>query len=248
MMNKTRNLKIYGIHAIEEALDAGKNLDTVFIQRGSNNDRIAGLQKSLRAQKVPVKTVPVEKLDRLTNQTHQGIVAFLSPITYQRTSDVLMQVFDRGETPLFLILDCITDVRNLGAIARSAEIAGVHAIIVPTENTAQINEDAIKTSSGALHKIPVCRERNLLQTLEYLKKSGLQVVAAIEKASKLINEGDLTLPTAVIIGSEDNGINPDLLKEADHAIRIPMRGTIGSFNVSVAAGIILYEVMRQRKD
>ena len=185
-------------------------------------------------------------MNRLTTKNHQGVVAFVSPIVYQDLSAVVPQIFENGETPLLLILDRITDVRNMGAIARTAECTGVHAIIVPSRGSAQLNSDAMKTSAGALHKIPVCRENNLKDTITYLQECGIQIVACTEKAENYHFNTDMLGPIAVIMGSEEDGISPEYLKRCDAKAKLPMTGTIGSLNVSVACGTLLYEVIRQR--
>jgi 23S rRNA (guanosine2251-2'-O)-methyltransferase len=197
---------------------------------------------------VPVSSVPVEKLDNLTRKNHQGAVAFLSPIDYAPLDIIVTGIFERGQSPLLLILDRVTDVRNFGAIARNAECMGVHAIIIPSRGSAQVNGDAIKTSAGALNIVPVCREPNLKETIWYLQQSGVQIVACTEKAEQGVQEGkvDFTVPTAIIMGSEEDGISPEYLKRADVQVRIPLVGQIGSLNVSVASGVVLYEALRQR--
>ena len=237
---------IFGIHAVSEALRAGKELEKVLVRRGAANDQLRSLTIELRARHIPVQPVPPEKLNRVTRKNHQGIVAFLSEISYHRVTQLLPSVFEQGEDPLFLILDGISDVRNFGAIARSAECAGVHGLVIPFSGTASVNADAIKTSAGALHRIPVCRHRDLKGVIRFLRESGLQVFAATEKAPGTIYSEELSGPAAIILGSEEKGIGPVLLKEADRLVSIPMKGAISSLNVSVAAGIILFEVLRQR--
>lgn len=237
---------IFGTRAVIEAINAGKEIDRVFIQDRLRNELANELRKLVIDHKIPYQFVPVEKLNRLTQKNHQGVVAYISVVTYYRTEDILPLVFEKGKVPLFLILDRITDVRNFGAIARSAECAGVDAIIIPSRGAAQVNGDAVKTSAGALHKIPVCREENLKTTIEYLKESGLQIVSCTEKTDSYYYDLDLTQPTAIIMGSEEDGISGEYLKRSDHKAKIPLMGEIGSLNVSVAAGVILYEAVRQR--
>jgi 23S rRNA (guanosine2251-2'-O)-methyltransferase len=204
------------------------------------------LRQALRGQTVPLQFVPPEKLKRITDKNHQGVVAYLTEITYYNAGELLNGVFEKGRIPLVLVLDRITDVRNFGAIARGAECAGVDFIIIPSRGAAQINGDAIKTSAGALHRMKVCREDNLKTTLEFLRESGLQVIACHEKTDKLIYDADFTKPTAVIMGSEENGISNEYLKRSDLQVKIPMSGSIASLNVSVASGIVLYEAVKQR--
>lgn len=241
----TSNL-IFGTRAVIEAISSGKEIDKVFIQDRLKNELTNELRKLVVDNKIPYQFVPIEKLNRLTPKNHQGVVAFLSVVTYYKTEDILPLVFEKGKTPLFLILDRVTDVRNFGAIARSAECAGVDAIIIPSRGAAQVNGDAVKTSAGALHKIPVCREENLKHTIEYLKESGLQIVSCTEKTDSYYYDIDLTAPTVIIMGSEEDGISGEYLKRSDFKAKIPLMGEIGSLNVSVAAGVILYEAVRQR--
>jgi 23S rRNA (guanosine2251-2'-O)-methyltransferase len=195
---------------------------------------------------IPVQKVPNEKLDSFTKANHQGIVAFVSMIEYQPIEDILIRTYETGKQPMFIVLDRITDVRNMGAIARSAECAGVDGIIVPSRGSAQVNADAIKTSAGALNIIPVHRSPNLKNTLRYLKDSGLRLMAVTEQGSTDYDKTDLSGPVAYILGSEEDGISPEYLKLCDEKIKIPLAGTISSLNVSVAAGIIIFETLRQR--
>ena len=238
---------IFGLRPIIEAIQAGKEIDTLFIQKGLKNELFQELWQLVRAHKVNYKHVPVEKLNRLTRKNHQGVFAFISPINFHKTDNVIQDVFEKGENPLFLILDRVTDVRNFGAIVRTAECCGVQAVIVPEKGSAAINGDALKTSAGALHNIPICREFNLKATIEYLKNCGLQIVGCTEKTDDMIYQPDFSVPTAIIMGSEEDGISPEYLKLCDHKAKIPMNGTIGSLNVSVSAGVILYEAVRQRQ-
>lgn len=238
---------IFGLRPIIEAIQAGKEIDTLFIQKGLKNELFQKLWQLVRAHKVNYKHVPVEKLNRLTRKNHQGVFAFISPINFHKTDNVIQDVFEKGENPLFLILDRVTDVRNFGAIVRTAECSGVQAVIVPEKGSAAINGDALKTSAGALHNIPICREFNLKATIEYLKNCGLQIVGCTEKTDDMIYQPDFSVPTAIIMGSEEDGISPEYLKLCDHKAKIPMNGTIGSLNVSVSAGVILYEAVRQRQ-
>ncbi|MDF2435761.1 MAG: rlmB [Bacteroidota bacterium] len=237
---------IFGLRPVIEALKAGKEIDRLFVQTGLKNELFGEMMGMLKKHNVPYQYVPLEKLNRLTMKNHQGVVGYISSIEYHKIQDVLPQVFEKGKMPLLLILDRITDVRNFGAIARTAECSGVDAIIIPSRGAAQINADAIKTSTGALHKIPVCREENLKQTIEYLRESGLQVIACTEKTTDNYYQIDFTLPVAIIMGSEENGISSEYMKLADAHAKIPLMGEIGSLNVSVATGVMLYEVVRQR--
>ncbi|MBE7175058.1 MAG: 23S rRNA (guanosine(2251)-2'-O)-methyltransferase RlmB [Mucilaginibacter polytrichastri] len=241
------NQLIFGIRAVIEALRSGKEIESLFVQRALKGDLFHELRILLGETGTPMQLVPVEKLNRLTPGNHQGVVAFVSLITYQRLDQIIPQLYEEGKTPFVLILDGVTDVRNLGAIARTAECAGVHAIVVPLKGSAQINADAVKTSAGALYKIPVCRVDRLSQTVTFLRESGLQIVACSEKTNDEIYVPDYSLPTAIVMGSEEEGISDEIIRAADHLAKIPMFGEIASLNVSVSAGIILYEAVRQRK-
>ena len=237
---------IYGTRAIIEAIQAGKELDKVFIKKGMRNPLVNELLQLLKEYQVPFQNVPIEKLNKITQKNHQGTIAFTSLVSYQNIEDVIPKLYEEGENPLIVILDRVTDVGNFGAIARSAECAGAHAILIPDRGAAQINADAIKTSAGALNKIPVCRSSNLKISIEFLKDSGLQVVAATEKADKLYYESDLSTPTAIIMGAEDTGVSPEYLKRSDQLLKIPMKGEIESLNVSVSTALFLFESLRQR--
>lgn len=238
---------VFGIRAVIEAIRSGKDIESLYIQRGLGGDLIHELRGLLTEHNIVSQQVPVEKLNRITPKNHQGVIAVISPITYQKIEDIIPMVFEKGEVPLILILDGVTDVRNVGAIARTAECAGVHAIVVPAKGSAQINPDTIKTSAGALYNIPVCRENSLLQTAKFLQSSGLQIVCCTEKTNDYIYAPDYTVPTAIVMGSEDDGISNEIMRIADHLAKIPMYGEIGSLNVSVSTGIILYEAIRQKR-
>ena len=230
-----------------EALEAGKTLDKVFVQKNLRGDLFRDLRQLLHRSGIQIQYVPQEKLNRLTRKNHQGVVAYLSLITYQDISIILPGIFEQAKIPLILILDRISDVRNFGAIARTAECAGVDAIIIPMKGAAQINEDAIKTSAGALHRIPVCKSSNLWNDLIYLKESGLQILSASEKGNTAYHQVDFSLPSTIILGSEEDGVSEKLLKASDKIISIPILGEIQSLNVSVSAGIMIYEAVRQRE-
>ncbi|MBK8847869.1 MAG: 23S rRNA (guanosine(2251)-2'-O)-methyltransferase RlmB [Bacteroidetes bacterium] len=237
---------VYGIRAIIEAIDAGKEFEKIFIQSGINNPLMNELRAHIKKNNLLYQQVPVEKLNRLTRANHQGAIAFISEIQYQLVEHVVPQLFEEGKVPFLLVLDKVTDVRNFGAIARTAECMGVHAIIVPAQGNAPVNADSIKTSAGALHKITICREANLKLALYFLKQSGVTIVGSNEKANKELPFVDLTTPVAIIMGSEDKGISPEYLRLCDVRFKIPMQGTIESLNVSAAASIIMYEAQRQR--
>lgn len=238
---------IFGIRPVMEALEAGKEVDRILLQKGLRGDLFRELMDMVREHDIPLQIVPLDRLNRITRKNHQGIVAFLSQITYYQLEQVMPGVYERGKIPLVLILDHITDVRNFGAIARTAECSGVDAIVIPSKGSAAINEDAMKTSAGALNIIPVCRTDKLTDSIKFLKDSGLKVVAATEMGSTYYDEEDLKVPLALVMGSEDTGVSEGLLKMSDSLVKIPQEGRIGSLNVSVAAGVILYEAIRQRK-
>ena len=246
MHNTEEKNYIFGIRAIIEAVNAGKTIDKLFIQKGLHNDLFAELWKLVRLKRINYKHVPLEKINRLTRKNHQGVFAFISPIDFHNIEDVVPSLYEQGKNPLILVLDRITDVRNFGAIARTAECAGVDAIIIPEQNAAAINADAIKTSAGALHKITVCRTWNLKLAIQFMKESGIQLVGCTEKTQDMMYKPDYTPPTAIIMGSEEDGVSPEFLKMCDARAKIPLAGKIASLNVSVATGVILYEAIRQR--
>jgi 23S rRNA (guanosine2251-2'-O)-methyltransferase len=229
-----------------EAIRAGKEVDKLFIQTGLFNDLTKELLAEARDLNIPVSKVPIEKLNRLTRKNHQGVVAFITEVTFASLDNIITEAYSAGKTPLVLVLDRVTDVRNFGAIVRTAECAGVDAVVIPSKGSAAINADAMKTSAGALNYLPVCREFNLKDTLRYLKEAGLQLVACTEKTDKMLYEADMTGPTAIVLGSEEDGISPEYLKLCDVRAKIPMSGQIESLNVSVSAGVIIYEAVRQR--
>ncbi|MBS7563349.1 23S rRNA (guanosine(2251)-2'-O)-methyltransferase RlmB [Mucilaginibacter sp. Bleaf8] len=243
---RDNNQFVFGIRAIIEAIASGKEIESLYIQRGLTGGLFHELKTIITEYQLTPQYVPVEKLNRMTPKNHQGAVAVISPIIYQKIENIIPEVFEKGEVPLILVLDSITDVRNMGAIARTAECAGVHAIVIPAKGSAQINADGIKTSAGALYKIPVCRHDNFVQTVRFLQESGLQVVCCTEKTQDYIYKPDYTVPTAIVMGSEEDGIRNELIRTADYLAKIPMYGEIESLNVSVSAGIILYEAVRQR--
>ena len=241
---KDNNL-IYGIRPVIEAIKAGKEVDKLFLQTGLKGELIPELRSLINEFKIPYQYVPPEKLNRMVRANHQGVACYISEVTYQPIETLLMSVYEKGETPLFVILDRITDVRNMGAIARSAACAGAHALIIPERGGAPVNADAVKTSAGALNIIPVHKSHNLKTTIEYLKESGLRIVSVSEKGTKDYFDTELTGPLALILGSEEDCVSGEYINLSDEVIRIPMQGDIASLNVSVAAGIILFDVVRQ---
>ena len=246
-LKKMKNKEaIFGIRPIIEVIKSGKTIDKLFIQKGLHNESFAILWKLVRENRINYKHVPVEKMNRLTKKNHQGVFAFISPIDFYNIEYVIPNLYEEGKSPLILILDRITDVRNFGAIARTAECSNVDCIIVPEQNSAAINSDAMKTSSGALNNIKICRTWNLKLTLQMLKDSGIQIVSCTEKTKNKIYSVNYQIPTAIILGSEENGISGEFLKFSDEKVKIPILGNIESLNVSVACGVILYEIVRQR--
>jgi len=239
---------IFGIRAIIEAIEAGKTINKLMIQSGIQGDLHDELKEAISGHDILVQRVPIQKLNSFTRKNHQGAIAFTSPIEYYSVENVLPQIYDKGEDPFVFILDRVTDVRNLGAIARSAECNGVHAIVIPSKGAALVSADAVKTSAGALNKIPVCKEHNLKDVIQYLKDYGVKVFGCTEKTEDLLPNTSLTGPVAIIMGSEENGVSSEYLKMCDGRVKIPMFGTIESLNVAVSASVVMYEINRQREN
>ncbi|HFA51484.1 MAG TPA: 23S rRNA (guanosine(2251)-2'-O)-methyltransferase RlmB [Bacteroidetes bacterium] len=229
-----------------DAVRAGSNFDKILIQRGTVGDFEKEMRQLCKEHEIPLQYVPKERLSKATGGNHQGVIGYLALLAYYRLDDVVPHIYEQGEAPLVLILDRVTDVRNFGAIARSAKACGVHALVIPKTGSALINADAIKTSAGALTTLTVCRENSLVSAVEYLQNAGIQVFASDLRAEKKVFDLDFTAPTALIVGSEDEGVHPSLLKRANECFVIPQKGGADSFNVSVATGIMLYEANRQR--
>lgn len=238
---------IFGTRAVMEAINAQKDIDKILVNKELNNDLIKELLALAKQEKIPVVRVPEAKLNRTTRKNHQGVLAHISAIQYASLDNVIDECFSKGIAPLILVLDRITDVRNFGAMARTADCAGVHAIVIPEKGSAQINSDAVKTSAGALNFLPVCRVKNLYYTVKDLKKMGLSVVSVTEKTDREMYEADFSIPTALVLGSEEDGISPEIMGISDEFVKIPLSGNIESLNVSVAAGVVIYEAIRQRK-
>lgn len=238
---------IYGRRAIIEAIDSGKNIDKVLLRKDLSGDLSRELLSKLKEYGVLCQRVPVEKLNRITMKNHQGAIALLSPIEYSHLEHLIPKFYEDGKTPMVLLLDGLTDTRNFGAIGRTADCAGVDAIVIPARNSVSVTPDAVKTSAGGLFYVPVCRERDILTAVKILKENGYRIVAATEKGASDYTQADYTVPVAIVMGSEDVGISDAVLREADDLASIPMLGNIGSLNVSVAAGVMLYEAVRQRK-
>lgn len=236
---------VYGIRAVEEAIKSGRGINKVLVQKGLKGELFKDFWSLMKNHNIVYHGVPVQKLNSITTKNHQGVIAFTSPIEYTSLELLLPSIYEKGEQPFLLILDRITDVRNLGAIARSAECHGVHGIVLPSKGSALVGSDAIKTSAGALNKLPVCKENNLKQVIQFLKDSGLSIIGCSEKGGSNVYDVDLTGPTAILMGSEEDGISPAYLKLCDQLVKIPMYGTIPSLNVSVSASILMYEYKRQ---
>lgn len=239
--------KIFGLRAILEAIEAGQEIEKVYLQKELKGALAHQLQKIINENSISFSYVPIEKLNKLSrHQNHQGAVASISPISFHDLEQLVDRVFEQTKTPLFLILDQISDVRNLGAILRTAECTGVNAVILPVHGSAPINADAIKTSAGAAFRIPICKVSHVLDALYHLKSLDIQVVSISEKAEKSIFDIDFNPPTALIVGSENKGISNNILKNSDQKGKLPLLGSIESLNVSVACGAVLYEAVRQR--
>lgn len=237
---------VFGLRPIIEAINAGRTVDKVLVKKDLEGETFRELMTLIQEKNIPVSKVPIEKLNRVTSMNHQGVVAYMSPIEFAELEDLIPAILETGKVPLVIMLDQVSDVRNFGAIARSAECAGADAIIIPLQGSAQINADALKTSAGALNIIPVCRVKLLKYATLYLQQCGFQVVAASEKAAVSLYEADLTGPTAIVMGAEDTGVSGDILKLANKSVKIPLVGKIDSLNVSVAASVIMFEANRQR--
>ncbi len=243
-MEKTT--QIYGIRAVMEAINANEPIDKVFIQKGLKGDLSREMETLLRKKGISASYVPVEKLNRITKNNHQGVVANISPVDFLSIEELVAQVAEKETAPLFLLLDQLSDVRNFGAIIRTAECTGVDGIIIQKRGAAPVTADTVKTSAGAAFRVPIAKVDHIKDAVFFLQASGIQVVAATEKTDNTLYEVSLSAPTAIIMGSEDQGISPSILKASDHMAKLPMLGTIGSLNVSVACGVFLYEVVRQR--
>jgi len=237
---------IFGLRSVIEAIRAGRQIDRLLVKQGLHGAIYHELMTEVKKHNIVYQIVPAERIDLVTRKNHQGVLAWLSVIEYQQIANLLPMIFEKGEDPLIVALDGVSDVRNFGAIVRSAGCLGAHAVLIPEKGSARIGSDAVKTSAGALHTVPVCRERSIVRSIGYLKDSGLKVFCADEKSANPAAKTDLTGPAVLILGSEDKGISRELTGIADQIVRIPMTGSIGSLNVSVAAGILIYEIMRQR--
>lgn len=241
-----KNEMIFGARAVIEAIQAGKEIEKILIKKDIKSELSKELFAAVKDTLIPVQRVPVERINRITKKNHQGVIAFISPITYERTENLVPFLFEQGKNPMMIMLDGVTDVRNFGAIARTCECAGVDAIIIPSKNSVSVNADAIKTSAGALHTLPVCRENNLTETIRFLKESGFKIIAATEKGDYDYTKANYKDPVCIIMGAEDTGVPYEHLALCDEWVKIPLFGNIESLNVSVAAGILIYESVKQR--
>ncbi|MBD5307989.1 MAG: 23S rRNA (guanosine(2251)-2'-O)-methyltransferase RlmB [Paramuribaculum sp.] len=241
-----RDEYIYGRRAVIEAIDAGRDIDRILIAKDLQGDLAHELLNLIRKHRLVCRRVPVEKINSITRKNHQGVLAILSPVSYYRLGEIVPNLYEEGVLPLMMLLDGITDVRNFGAIARTCECAGANAVVIPERGSVSVGGDAVKTSAGALLRLPVCRERNMAGAAKFLRENGYKIVAVSEKADINYTQVDYTGPVALVMGAEDVGISSEVLKECDTFVSIPMFGDIESLNVSVAAGVMLYEVVRQR--
>lgn len=237
---------IFGLHAIIEAIEAGKTIDKLMLKKDLSGDLARTLINLARERDITIQRVPVEKLNRLTRKNHQGAVAMLAAVTYYRVEQVLPAVYDEGMNPFFVVLDGVTDVRNFGAIARTCDCAGVSAVVIPEKGSVTVNGDAVKTSAGALNYLPVCREKSLQEAIKYLRDSGCRIIGTSDKNSVNYTSEDYTGPVVLVLGSEGKGISREVMRLCDAFVKIPEFGNINSLNVSVAGGIMMYEVVRQR--
>lgn len=237
---------IYGLRAIIEAIKEGRPIDKLFVKRDISGDLAGEMLALAREHRIVVQRVPIERINRISRKNHQGAIALMSAVTYHNLGNLVTSLYDDGILPFIVLLDGITDVRNFGAIARTAECCGVNALVIAERGSVSVGADAVKTSAGALLSLPVCREHSLTAAVKFLKDSGFNVVAVSEKATMGYTECDYTAPTVLVMGAEDKGISPEVLRMCDSHVAIPMFGHIGSLNVSVAAGVLMYEVVRQR--
>lgn len=241
------SLMLIGRNPILEAIESGKEIEKIFVQANLKGEIEKEIRHLSKEHNIPLVKVPLEKLNTLSNQNkHQGLLAFISPIKFQKLDDVIAQLFTEGKTPSFMVLESVSDVRNLAAIVRSAYVLGFHALVISSKNTARINEETVKISAGAILNLPVCREKNMIEIIDTLKQNGIKIFATDLQGSKPVHDCDYDLPLAIIMGDEHSGVTLETLREADEKIKIPQYGDFDSLNVSVAAGIIMYEVSRQR--
>jgi len=245
MTNAPSQQMIFGLRPVMEAIDAGHEISKVLLRKGLEGETYRKLMVALRKHDIPSQKVPIEKLNRVTRKNHQGVIAFMSPVEYIRIENLIPELFEKGENPFIVICEGVTDTRNIGAIARSAECAGAHALLLPVKGSAMLSADAIKTSAGALNHIAVCRTDNLKSTLVFLKNSGLKIIAATEKSRDIYHQTNLAGPAALLLGAEDTGVPAEYLRLADVTVKIPVKGKVASLNVSAAATVLMYEMVKQ---
>lgn len=238
---------IFGIRPILEAFEASKNIDKILIKRDISSELVKEVLTKAKEYDVPVQRVPIEKLNRITMKNHQGVIAIVSPVSYHNLDNLIASLYEEGKTPMGVILDGVTDSRNFGAIARSAECAGADFIVIPEKGSASVTSDSVRSSAGALFHIPVCREKNLSQAIVRLQENGYKIVGASEKSNHNYTEIDYTVPVAIVMGAEDTGLSNEVIRKCDDLGSIPIIGKVGSLNVSVACGVMLYEAVRQRQ-
>lgn len=237
---------VFGTRPVLEALESGKEINKILVLKGAHGENTTKILQWAQRQQIPHQKVPMEKLNKITKKNHQGVIALLSPIHYDKLDVVVPELFEQGANPLVLVLDQITDVRNLGAICRSAECMGAQIIVIPEKGGALINSDAVKTSAGAIFNLKICKVPDLVSSVKFLKNSGLHVIACTEKGNKMLHEATFSDPAVILLGSEDTGITPELMKLANQQVKIPMTGKTQSLNVAVSAGVVLYECIKQR--
>lgn len=244
--NIKNNDFVFGIRAVMEAVKANKEIDKVLIKRGLTGDLSKELLSLLKLYNIPYIYTPEEKLQRITRKNHQGVIAYISPIGFYELDELVSQTFEKGVLPFFMMLDGVTDVRNFGSIVRSAECAGVHGVIITQKGSVRISSDAVKTSAGALYQMPICRIKNIKQAVEYLQNCGIKVFGASEKTENLYFKEEYNNPLCLVMGAEDNGLSNEAIKSCDQLVKIPIQGKIESLNVSVAASVLMYEVVKNR--
>ena len=239
--------QIYGSRAVIEAMESDREVEKILIQKGLQNELVKEVVRNANKYKIPVQYVPAEKLRRISTKNHQGVIGYISAVSYASVDNIIDRAYSAGRDPFLLILDRVTDVRNFGAIARTAECLGVDGIVIPAKGSALINADAVKTSAGALNHIPVCREASLVKLIKNLQANGIRCIALSEKGADVLFDGELSGPIAIIMGSEEDGVSNEIIRICDNLYQIPMTGKVESLNVSVSAGIALYEVVRHRR-
>jgi 23S rRNA (guanosine2251-2'-O)-methyltransferase len=237
---------VFGLRPVIEAIKAGKNIDKILVLNKIKSDNFNELKELIKENDIFFQYVPQERLNKVTKKNHQGIIAFLSPVEFSDIERIVPQLYEEGKQPFLVLLDKITDVRNFGAIVRTAECVGVHAVVVPEKGAAKIGNDAIKTSTGAIYNIPICKVKSLVKTVEFLKDSGVKVMSCSEKATERYDEISYEGPIALVMGSEETGVTREILNNSNHVISIPIMGKIQSLNVSVAFGVIAYEALKSK--